>query len=419
MNEHRQVLLICTVGGSPEPIITSIKELKPARVCFVPSRDSHVRVASTIVPKCELPPGMYRSYVVENPQHLAECIEAMRKLNDEVEDWLGRGDEYEVVVDVTGGTKLMTAALALVAARWPRCTFSYVGGEVRDREGLGIVQTGTERVILVPNPVELLGMAALQDFMLLFDHGDYASARRLAEESKRNVREKHRKQQFAALEQLAKAFEQWDQFDHAAALASLSSIDRNGLRAALGDGRADRILKQCDQLRGYLERLEGTESPPVRDLIIDLIANAKRRKDEHLYDDAVARLYRAIEALGQLAIQDYGFEGSDKIPVERLPEALREKWAARAENGIVKLGLQDLYLLLDSLGAPLGAKFRELGLDGEKSPLVARNNSILAHGFARVSDKAFEQLWTAALALAAVVGITERDLPVFPKMNPS
>jgi CRISPR-associated protein (TIGR02710 family) len=418
MSDEQHVLLVCTVGGSPEPIITSINHWRPERVCFVPSPDTKPKVESTIVPQTGLRSGQYRSYVVDNPQDLPDALETMRKLTDEVDDWLGRGETYLVVVDGTGGTKLMTMALALVAGRWPRCIFSYVGGETRDKGGVGVVQSGSERVIDVPNPLDLLGMTAAQDYVVLFDRGAYAAARRLAAESKRRVLDKHRKQQFNALEQLAAAFEQWDQFDHDGAAASLGNVDQNGLRAALGGERADRILKQVETLRRSLASIQRAKPGPSRELIVDLLANARRRKDDHLYDDAVARLYRAIEALGQLAIRNHGFEGSDAIPFDRLPEALRAKWAAKADNGTLKLGLQDLYTLLDSLGDPLAATFRERGLAGETSPLVARNRSILAHGFERVSEKDFEQLWTAALALAAVVGIQESELPTFPKLTP-
>jgi hypothetical protein len=58
--------------------------------------------------------------------------------------------------------------------------------------------------------------------------------------------------------------------------------------------------------------------------------------------------------------------------------------------------------------------FKELKLDNrERSPLTARNQSILAHGFAPVSDATFRKLWDAAMKLG---GFSEQQLPGFPRL---
>src|SRR5207248_7556061 len=104
-----------------------------------------------------------------------------------------------------------------------------------------------------------------------------------------------------------------------------------------------------------------------------------------------------------------------QVPIERVPEPLRGQWAARADEGVVFLGLQDAYALLDSMGDDLGARFKQLQLhDPQRSPLTARNQSVLAHGFERVSDNVFQKLWTAALQLASV---QESDILSFPRIG--
>ncbi len=146
--------------------------------------------------------------------------------------------------------------------------------------------------------------------------------------------------------------------------------------------------------------------------MIDLLADAKRRRDEGRIDDAVARLYRAIEAIGQVALkEDHGVESTEKVPLDKVPESLRATWAARAKKFTVALGLQDDYALLQALGHPLGQKFQGAGLSGKESLLVRRNQSILAQGFTTVSPAVFDTLWTAALSLA---GVEEASLPPFP-----
>lgn len=47
------------------------------------------------------------------------------------------------------------------------------------------------------------------------------------------------------------------------------------------------------------------------------------------------------------------------------------------------------------------------------TPLAARNQSILAHGFQPVGHNVFDQLWSAAATLG---GFTEAELPTFPRL---
>ena len=44
-----KILLICTVGGSPEPIIKSILTLKPEKICFLASENTEGRDRKSVV----------------------------------------------------------------------------------------------------------------------------------------------------------------------------------------------------------------------------------------------------------------------------------------------------------------------------------------------------------------------------------
>ena len=90
-------------------------------------------------------------------------------------------------------------------------------------------------------------------------------------------------------------------------------------------------------------------------------ANARRRKHEARYDDGVARLYRAIESLAQLALAErHEIQSTDRVPLERIPESIRGHWALRAEDGKLLLGLQDAFALLDEFGDPMGRNLKRL-----------------------------------------------------------
>ena len=420
MDDNKHTLVVCTVGGSPEPIVATLKRWNPVRVRFVPTRETREQIDARVVPLARseglaLDPGRYDVLELPDGQDFAGCVDTLRQLTPIVEEWLGRGDQYQVVVDFTGGTKCMSAALALRAHRW-RCVFSYVGGSERTKEGVGVVISGKEQVLHAHNPWDALGFQAVEEFIALFDQQAFAAGAALADRTMRNVGEQSRKRELNALKLLAEAYDAWDRFDQKSAMTKLQELAKydNDLRAVFGQSKADEVRTWTHMHLDYLRKLVEGNSPSMLH-VADLLANAQRRKAEGRIDDAVARLYRAIESLAQVALAErHQINNTKQVPLDRVPEALRGQWAARAEEGLVFLGVQDAYSLLDALGDELGTKFKQLQLhDRQRSPLTARNQSILAHGFERVSDKVFEQLWNAALQLAQ---IQEADLPVFPRM---
>src|SRR5207245_1390146 len=101
-----------------------------------------------------------------------------------------------------------------------------------------------------------------------------------------------------------------------------------------------------------------------RELVADLLANARRCATGRRFDDAVARLYRAVEALAQTRLRmEYGIGDTSHVPLEELPEGLRAAKAPQAQDGAVWLALQDAYTLLRERGDPLGECFRRRRLD--------------------------------------------------------
>lgn len=419
MSDDTHTLLICTVGGSAEPIVASLKRWTPTRVRFVPTGETREQIDTRVLPLAQaegisLDPGRYDVLELPDGQDFAACVDALRQLAPVVEEWLSRGDGFQVVVDFTGGTKCMSAALVLQAHRW-RCVFSYVGGSERSKEGVGVVISGKEQVLHAHNPWDALGFQAVENFVGLFDQLAFAAATSVADRAMRNANEPARKRELNALRLMSEAYDAWDRFDHSGAVSKLNELDKynNDLRAILGQVTADRMSRLMRQHKDYLQQIIGDPIPRVRH-VTDLLANARRRKREGRIDDAVARLYRAIESWAQVRLAEkHDIQSTKQVPFDAVPEPLRTQWGSRVENGLISLGLQDAYALLDALGDELGTKFKQLNLHDRKgSPLTARNQSILAHGFERVGDQVFEKLWKAVLELT---GLTETELPSFPR----
>ena len=414
------LLLICTVGGSPEPVVASIKGSRPDRVIFVASLESQAEVEGKITPLlaqegASLGPGQYDLTQVPNAQDFPCCVEAMRGLTSQVQRWVSRGEGYRVVADFTGGTKCMSAALALVASRWP-CRFSYVGGTERNKGGLGVVVSGREQVLHSENPWDSLGYQAIEEATTLFDQGDYEAAATVLDETRKRLGRADLKREMSTLCSLAKGYLAWDRFLHKDAANHLGDVlpNANNLRHLFPDC-AEALLDTVQKHLQFLGLFKDTQAG--HHFVVDLLANARRCADKRRFDDAVARLYRAIEASAQIRLVQLGCnDDHGRTRLGNLPLEMRPQFEKRAsQEGTVLLALQDDYAVLQALGDELGSRFSALNLDDrEKSPLSARNRSILAHGFEAVSSQVYQRLWKAALDLA---GVGEAELPVFPKLR--
>lgn len=414
-------LLVATVGGTPDPILITCRALKPDKVIFISSKTSRP-VVDTIVKtlKAEWPafgPANYEDHhELPDPQDFGLCVRTIRRLTPTVMQWAQRGSDYEVYVDITGGTKSASAALGLVAHRWP-CRFVYVGGEKRDKDGLGNVLPGEGRPFFFANPWDELGYQVHDDAVLLFNGHNYAAANELLMRSLTHGRiGSSTRRETLTLARLAEAYSAWDRFQHSRAAKLLREVLEhvNDLRQLFGQAEGDELERTLREHMKLLQSLQANEA--TRELFLDLLSNAQRRSSEGRYDDAVARLYRAIEALAQYRLQSrYGIK-TNNVERHHVPDELAAEWWTADDAEPLKIGLRQAYQLLAALGDDLGVRFQAIFLDDPDNDgaLGARNASILAHGFQPVAEAVFQRLWKATLELAEV---DEKSLLKFPQLR--
>lgn len=438
---HR--LLIATVGGAPEPVAAALCHWRPEQVIFLASSDSapfiesHVRplARGEVVPKLVRPADPepkpathepfdlsttdYHILHLSNPQDFEACVADIRRgLSGALPS------STQIVADFTGGTKCMSAALGLVARRW-NCVFSYVGGDARDKGGVGIVIDGREQVVRRTNPWAALGYQALEDFRDLFNHGQYAAAALLLKQVNMDTRVHP---EFLPCKYLALGYDAWEKFRHDEALKALRKVEQEAgaLKGVFADAPDLPIAAHVARLEALAPPRLRPGSPSTRPslpILRDLLANAGRRGAEERYDDAVGRLYRAIEGMAQYRLLErHQISSTSAVPLYRLPEEMRrEKEGASGQpQATCKLGLQEAYQLLAALDDELGARFfqiRGLEKDADGTGLAARNSSIFAHGWDPISAGDYARLRETTWALAAELGITEADLVVFPTLG--
>jgi hypothetical protein len=148
-------VLIASLGGTPDPVVKSIETHKPDYLYFFSSQESNTKEYPNVKKRLDelgMSPKM-ESIIVDDVNDLVHCYEKASELTHKIEK---RGIPPEdVIVDYTGGTKNMTAALVLATVA-KGYKFSYVGGKERDKGGLGIVVTGSEVVKTALSPWQIL-----------------------------------------------------------------------------------------------------------------------------------------------------------------------------------------------------------------------------------------------------------------------
>ena len=144
--------MVVSVGNSEGPALTSLRKYRPAFVLFVVSKDSRLTVEERVIPN--LPSGYTPgSDILElsNPQSIADSYREVRERLNKLRSNIKISQEAKLALDITGGTKAMSVALALAGVAEGVETLVYVGGDTRD-PGTGRVISGHEEVVVSVNP---------------------------------------------------------------------------------------------------------------------------------------------------------------------------------------------------------------------------------------------------------------------------
>jgi len=400
-------ILVLTVGGSCAPIITSIKQNKPDRLVFICSDDigntkgSYITVEGTgnvcgndpkkpdlpnIVTQaqCEnTPREIHKLKAVDNINEVYKfCLNLLNKLRQEYSD-------AKIISDYTGGTKTMSAGLGAAAMDIEGTIISIVKGE---RTDLIKVLDGTQSVRLLRTNLGYLNRqkSIAEKFIAQYDYA--AAANLLSELSNTPDIPEQYSNEITHISSFCKAFDAWDKFNHLEAFRLLSPLKSEYLQ----------FLTVSIQSRAKLDeeiKIEAIQNfKPIQiahgyELVEDLLLNVERRAVSSKYDDAVARLYRAFELLGQLRLMiQFGLKTSN-IDLNKLPENLKKEYEQRKNGqGRIELGATQTYALLDKLGDEIGKDYNKVKNKILNQGLGVRNLSILAHGFKPISEKEHSQV---------------------------
>ncbi len=418
------IVMVCTVGGTPEPLRNSINFHKPSHVIYIASPESRTTIRSGIEDGLDWRIGDTHVVTLNDFQDIVQCVMDMRQGIAEALRAMSLPENTPLIADITGGTKIMSAALALVMMEF-KSRFSYVGGGVRTKEGLGVVQSGTEFVVQDANPWDVLALREARALARSFNHAQFTDALTTAHGLAEHMDDQRRQKFYSAIADMVEGYALWDSFDHKAALGKLRQAES---RLTPYTYNAARLSKLTDTVKKDLERLEAlqqdaqflrSKDAPKSDAhgkvyLLDLLANAQRRAEAGHYDDAVARLYSAIEKCAKIALRVHHGIDNSQIRLEQIPKTIREEWRSQLDaDGVARVGLEKSFLLLDALGDPLGLTFRKRQT-ALQADLQARNVSLLAHGYVPIGKDKYDKLLAAALDFLQA---DMKTLPTFPHID--
>ncbi|ACV63725.1 CRISPR-associated protein, TIGR02710 family [Desulfofarcimen acetoxidans DSM 771] len=398
-------VLIVTVGGSIEPIFTSITQNKPDFTYFLCSDDtqtpknkgSYIMVnegkdgEKPIALRTGLASSEYEIIKIKEIDNLNHCYVTAAGIIQRVRlEYPGS----QLIIDYTGGTKSMSAGLAAAAMDDGRCLLSVVKGV---RSDLVKVRDGTQRVSKYSADLYIYKRFKL--IKELFSKYDYSGCISLILELTDFELPKDIEPEIQAYEVISKGLDAWDKFDHDKAYSFLESY-----AAYIKDHFGFFINVRRDK-ESYESEEELTRKVGYN-IVFDLLLNAQRRAFRGQYDDGVARMYRALEMLGQITLLNNSPSlKSGDIQVELLPESIRDKYEAmrNTRSGKIEIGLWANFELIKDLKGPISeviAIYRNQLINETKK----RNTSILAHGITPLSKKDYEDMYEPVQLLINEVG---------------
>ncbi|MEW6543973.1 MAG: TIGR02710 family CRISPR-associated CARF protein [Nitrospirota bacterium] len=409
-----KALLLAMTDDAPAAVY-SVNRLKPELLCFFLPESAKPLVETSVQPHIAQMPRKWDWVVTPDSARFLTCHRTLaRVLPELLRTW--EVQPGELVLDLTGATPAMAAALALAAVPFTSrtVTLAQPGGG----EGEAVEVEGRERAWIQGNPWDEAAALSRREASERFNRGDFSAAAALFRQLEVRV-SGGQKPLYRALADLAEGYGLWERFQYRPAWDKLKTSLKALEMASVWGGPPGlkAVLPPIKQNAGFLERLVLDPLEVKEALAYDLLAHARRRADaDHHLEAAVVALLRALEALAQHRLfKQYKVKTWDVRP-EQLPAALQESCRTcflDDVDGKYKLPLQAQFRTLAGLGDQMGQAY--LAQWPKMKPLLdAASQAVLGHGFEPIKAERFSQLYDVVIKLT---GVNEAALPRFPTLN--
>ena len=359
------------LGGQGDDVLAALQldldALEPDFLGLIASGQSGPN-ARRMVERCALPPEQCEIVVLNSAHDLDEVF---RETNALIRRLIERGYRPDqIAVNYTSGTKVMGSGAVLAAVSSKLMELRYVKGLASVREG----PADARHRLLTTQPAAVMAYQDLLSGWAMLRDLRYRSAVTTLQGSAEKLLSPDEDALRGKLIVLSRAYACWDAFhpEKFLELYGMLEFDSEWLMPfRLTEGPLDRIRELARERQG------GQPGPCI---ITDMFNNAVRRLHLDRAEDALTRLYRALEMLAQWVLwRDFGID-TNQVDTRRIPPRDRVAFEAMRsmEDGLVKIGLRKAFDLLSILNTRVG---RHIGEDPVMKDFLGRQGqSILAHG---------------------------------------
>lgn len=396
-------LLISLSGFSPLTTILAYELLRPRRLLVLFSEDNRAGIDS-IADHVVGTSGLRYSDFTPRQCVPTDPHGVYRVVKEELDTtYSADGERPYVVLDITGGRKVMSAAAALAA--WQlNLALCYVEGDYDPR--LRRPVPGSDRLLILGNPTQLFGEQAMESALRTFASGAFDAAFQQYDDLCDTIAEPARARFMRALSGLYRA---WCDLDLTAIPDRVDTMEAtlNRVRHVINPATEQRVGVQL----AFLRRLSARDPDS---LLVCFFVLGEHYREISRHDFAALLFYRTIEGClaGRLEARAPGF--TCQRPDYRLLTSDVEQLAADYADVAASLGrepgaslppiigLMNAALVLAALDDPL---LRASGLSGQKALghlntlATARNRSVLAHGDRTVDPEQSRTLESKARAV--------------------
>ncbi len=385
--------VILPVGITADPVVFTIQTLRPEYLGLIGTRQSQ-QTMDTVFERVSFAPHRVKHVTVEDsPERIGQLVNHVYDLYH----WLRfekQLDPHEIAIDPTPGRKWMSAGATMVASHLGLPMF-YV--DVRFVNGKP--DPDSMRMVRLGNAYDQTGFLLADRGRELFNRTHFAGAT----EAYERIRPSRAQEAdfFAGMAILSKTLHRWDLFEHyqtslrADFQDALDRLRRHAVSATVG-GEFHTFVDEVERLADVVEELSRAPRPSLL-AVADLVQNARRKILQGHYDDAVARLYRAFEAIAQFYLKtEFAIDASQPNWSSRSP-SIRD--AVRRACGQLPSKIANVHgwNILRELKHPSAAHVFHRRKDGQwrmklEGLLNDRNSSILAHGWQPISARRAERM---------------------------
>ena len=162
-------------------------------------------------------------------------------------------------------------------------------------------------------------------------------------------------------------------------------------------------------------KIQNNQKEAMKYYLPDLLNNAHRKIEEGFFDDAVARLYRAIELIAQVSLNIHDLIDVEKFKNHKVFHINRKQFKTQTKfdpeipkmiqnwnikeyedrDKTFKVPKDKSYKILEAFGEDLAKKY--FADERLKNAVNKRNDSILAHGLNPMNKKDAEDLYNRVL----------------------